>query len=193
MIFFFVVFYWHVFTIIFLGRFQLAIFACTWFFAMDRNNLVEPLENAFEWIIRYHFGSVALCAFLLPLVTPFQLPVSYLKSLYEKLPSNIITNCLGKIFNCFEDIFLFVNKFGLVKIALDGSSYLNASSEATKIVKRNILRYGALDDLVDIVLLFVNFLIGGIIVYGFDLYLNNSRYEQSSKFETHSIIIVNFF
>lgn len=184
-------FYWHCIFIIYLGKFQLHCFACTWFFATDRENLDEPLQDSFEWGFRFHIGSIALASLLLPPIMIIQTPISYAKQLYETVEgSNIILRCLGSIFNTFETVFLYVNKYGLIKTSLDGSDFLHGCADSMDIVNRNILRNGALNDVVDIALFMYNFLVAGVIVYIFDLYLNNSGYEQSNKFQTYSIILV---
>lgn len=191
MIFYFSMFYWHVFSIIYIGRFQLTIFACIWFFATDRENLREPLENAFEWIGRYHFGSIVLAAFLLPLMSIVQLPVSYLINIYQNIArNNFILKFIGGCFDCFEKLFLLVNGYGLTKVALDGSNYFSGCSEAMDIVSKNNLRYGALADVVDIALGFVNFEIAGIVTYLFYLYIERNEHHSSGRLEINPVLIV---
>lgn len=187
-------FYWHILSIIYFGRFQLYCFACTWFFAIDRENLEEPLADSFEWSLRFHVGSIVLCALVLPIVMIIQTPISYAKQLYETIEGeNILFRCIGGIFSTFETVFLYVNKYGLIKTSLDGSRYFTGCFDSLDIMNRNILRNGALNDVVDIALFMFNFLVAGVIVYGMDLYLNNSEYQQSNKYETYSILMVNSF
>lgn len=192
MIFYLCIFYWHSFCIIYFGRFQLTIFATIWFFATDRENLLEPLENAFEWIFRFHYGSVVLAALLLPLVSVIQLPVSYIQSTIEELArGSMLIGFVSSCTECIEGLFLCVNSYGLMKTALDGSSFFVGCTSAKRdIVKKNNLRYGALAEVVDVALILLNFLVAGIVVFIFDIFMNNSSTEKENKLEDHTTIIV---
>lgn len=144
--------------------FVLATCAVMWYFAKNRHRMGGSIIQAYCWGLFYHVGTLAVGSFLLMLLWVIQIILSYVykkskESTGENSSVSKIVACLMCCAKCFERIVQFVSKHAYVQTAMKSVGFCSASKAGFTIVSSNPVRFGVLNGLAELAMLFGNVLI----------------------------------
>lgn len=187
---------WHMAYINHLNMFVLATCAVMWYFASNRHRMGGSILQAFWWAFFWNLGTVAFGSFILMLIWVIQIVLAYIhkkvkESTGEDSNASKLLCCLQCIAKCFERIIQFVSKHAYVETAIRCIGFCRASQKAFSVVTSNFLRFGVLNGLAELAMLFGNMLIAAATTaVGFFLLKLYGRWKNV-VFETFAPLIVN--
>lgn len=146
---------WIIAFILMLGDFVIAASACIWYFNQGTSKKegvkpksISPVYTGYKWALRYHFGSIALAAFILAIVWAIRIIMAYI---HKKLKDSGATKnnkfleyvmaCVHCCLACFERFIRFMNKQGFIYMAISGEGFITSCAEAFLIVIRHAFEF----------------------------------------------------
>lgn len=128
----------------------------SWFFTRNKSALGWPLARSFQYLLRYHLGTVALGALIIALMKLLRL-IFRLVELSLNDPQNALTQglwtacqcCLG----CIERTVQFLTRNAYIETAITGQPFCAAGRRAAATLAGNALRVFAINSVGDFVLL----------------------------------------
>lgn len=142
------------------SHFVLAGSTAIWYFNRNDRDMPRPIAQSVAWLLRYHVGSVALGSLLLAILWLLRLIAKYLEEGMRNDPNNnkladFALKCVGCCLACLDKFLQFFNKHVYIEMALKGTNYCTSASAGSKVVARNLLRFGVLHGLGEIIMNFV--------------------------------------
>lgn len=155
---------WHVAFINHLNMFVLASCAVMWYFAKDRHAMGGSIAQSFCWGISIHMGTIAFGSFFLMFIWVIQIVLQYV---HQKVKENTgegstatkMVKCLMCCAKCFERLIQFISKHAYTETAIKSVSFCTGSRNSFTIVTQNFIRFGILNGLAEMAMLFGNVLI----------------------------------
>lgn len=175
--------------------FVLATCAVMWYFASNRHKMGGSILQAFCWGFFYHIGTIAFGSFILMLIWVVQIVLAYVqKKVQEASGDNSNTSklvgCLQCCAKCFERIIQFISKHAYVQTAMKSIGFCGGSKAGFSIVMSNPIRFGVLNGLAELAMLFGNVLIAAATtIVGYFLLKWYSKWK-GVVFETTAPLIV---
>lgn len=187
---------WHVAYLNHLNMFVLAACAVMWYFAKNRHSMGGSVIKAFCWGLFYHIGTIAIGAFILALLWAVQIVLAYVyKKTKEKTgedsTASKLAGCAMCCVKCIERIAQFVSKHAYIETAMESIGYFRAASEGFQITMSNPIRFGVLNGLAELAMLFGNVLIAAATTAVGYFLLKYYGQWKNLVFETTAPLIVN--
>lgn len=150
------------------SHFLLAGSTAIWYFNRNDHGEHSPILKSLGWMVRYHLGSVALSSLLLAIVWLLRIIATYLRESMKQDPTENrvaewAVKVAGCLLACIDKFLQFFNKHVYVEMAIKGTNYCTSASAGSKVVARNMLRFGVLHGLGEIVM---NFVVIFIVLFG---------------------------
>lgn len=126
--------------------------ACIWYFTNDKGIDDYPIRKSVRRGFRYHFGSIAFGAIIVPIVKFIMFFFDYLKKQVESTPIKegqsecfrYVLCCLQCCFGCLGRFTEFVNEHAYIQIAIKGDEFWKSAWEGYALIVRNLGRFSAL-------------------------------------------------
>ena len=120
----------------------------------------NPILQSLGWLLRYHIGSIAAGSLILAVVWLVRIVFQYLEEAMKNDPNNnklagCALKCINCLLGCLEKFVKFFNKHVYIEMAIKGTNYCTSAVNGSKIVARNLVRFGVLHGLGEIVMNFV--------------------------------------
>ncbi len=151
-------FYWSWNVIIGLSQITIAGAVGTWYWTREKRNVpFFVILKAFGRGLFYHFGSVALGALLVAIISVIQfilMSLQYrLKGANNAVAKGLLA-CLQTLCGCLESLMKLMNKNAYIEIAIYGYSFCEGSKHAFSLIAANGLRLFTIDGISSIILFF---------------------------------------
>ena len=126
--------------------------ACIWYFTNEAGIEEHPIKKSFHRGFRYHFGSLAFGAIIVPIIKFIMFFFDYLKKQVENTPIRkeqsqcfrYIKCCLQCFFGCLGRFTEFINDHAYIQIAIKGDDFWTSAWEGYALIVRNLGRFSAL-------------------------------------------------
>ena len=156
--------FWINAFILYASHFVLVTVVCIWYFSHNRNNLGSPVLKGFHWAFITHLGTVSFGALLLGSTWIFRIILSFL---YKKIKGARESNktvgtclkCLGCYTVCYEKVFKYFCKLAFIETSLRSTSFCTSSVKGFSIANSHVLKFGILDGISELMMLFGTFAI----------------------------------
>ena len=156
--------FWVNAFILYTSNFILVTVVCIWYFSHNRDNLGSPIAKGFHWAFITHLGTVSFGALLLGSTWIFRIILSFI---YKKIKSARESNkavgsclkCLGCYTVCYEKVFKYFCKLALIETALRDTNFCTSSVRGFAIASSSVLKFGILDGISELMMLFGTFAI----------------------------------
>lgn len=180
------------------SQFIIASSASIWYFSGHKADIPNPILKSIWWLIRYHCGSIAFGSILLALVWVVQILASYLHKKLKEAPMQQMTvwisRCLGCLLVCLEKFVKFLNKHAFVEVALRSTNFCKSASNGMSVVGANVLRFGTLHGLGEIVMFFASvFISTAATILSYYLMDFSDLYSEEKQVAMFFPLLVNFF
>ena len=126
--------------------------ACIWYFNNEKEIEENPIRKSFHRGFRYHFGSIAFGAIIVPIIKFIMFFFDYFKKRIESTPIRndqsqcfkYILCCLQCFFGCLGRITEFINEHAYTQIAIKGDGFWTSAWEGYALIVRSLGRFSAL-------------------------------------------------
>ena len=126
--------------------------ACIWYFNNEKEIEENPIRKSFHRGFRYHFGSIAFGAIIVPIIKFIMFFFDYFKKRIESTPIRndqsqcfkYILCCLQCFFGCLGRITEFINEHAYTQIAIKGDGFWTSAWEGYALIVRSLGRFNAL-------------------------------------------------
>ena len=126
--------------------------ACIWYFNNEKEIEENPIRKSFHRGFRYHFGSIAFGAIIVPIIKFIMFFFDYFKKRIESTPIRndqsqcfkYVLCCLQCFFGCLGRITEFINEHAYTQIAIKGDGFWTSAWEGYALIVRSLGRFSAL-------------------------------------------------
>ena len=151
--------WFHLFSLLYIAsmissfsQFIYSSTACIWYFTNDKGIDDSPIRKSFHRGFRYHFGSLAFGAIILPIIKFLMFFFDYFKKQVESTPIKdemsqcfrYILCCLQCCFGCLGRFTEYINDHAFMQIAIKGGGFCTSAWEGYALIVRNLGRFSAL-------------------------------------------------
>ena len=151
--------WFHLFALLYIAsiissfsQFVYSSTACIWYFTNEAGIEEHPIRKSFHRGFRYHFGSLAFGAILVPIIKFIMFFFDYFKKQVESTPIRkeqsqcfrYIICCLQCFFGCLGRFTEFINDHAYIQIAIKGDGFWTSAWEGYALIVRNLGRFSAL-------------------------------------------------
>ena len=142
-----VAFYWFAFYLVYLCEYIIICGACHWYFAFRTNEQGKAnFCTGFCWGIGKNAGSVAFAAFLSMILGVIR---AIVHNLEERAGNNGAAKCIACMVNCcllcLKNIIDYLNKNGLVQVALTGENFCTSAYHGFMLVLSNPIQFAIVE------------------------------------------------
>lgn len=119
---------------------------------------MAPVMSSMKTTIRYHFGSIALGAFIVAVIQMIRIYLEYLDQKTKKLQEanpllKYVMYCIKYCMWYLEKVMKFINRNAYILVAVKGTNYCSSALAAVKLILNNALRMAAVNTVGDSMLL----------------------------------------
>ena len=126
--------------------------ASIWYFSYEKGLEESPIKKSFYRGFRYHFGSIAFGAIIIPIVKFIMFFFDYLKKRIENINLkgsqgccfHYIVCCLQCCLGCLGRFTEFVNEHAYTQISIKGDGFWTSAWEGYALIVRNLGRFSVL-------------------------------------------------
>ena len=126
--------------------------ACIWYFNHEKEIEEHPIKTSFHRAFRYHFGSLAFGAIIVPIIKFIMFFFDYFKKRIESTPIRKDQNrcfryiicCLQCFFGCLGRFTEFINSHAYIQIAIKGDCFWTSAWEGYALIVRSLGRFSVL-------------------------------------------------
>ena len=126
--------------------------ASIWYFLHEKGLEESPIQKSFYRGFRYHFGSIAFGAIIVPIIKFIMFFFDYFKKKVENIPLKenqgscfyYIICCLQCCFGCLGRFTEYVNEQVYTQIAIKGDGFCTSAWEGFALIVRNLGRFSIL-------------------------------------------------
>ena len=149
----------HLFALLYISSiissFSQFIYSSTagiWYFTNEKGIEEHPIKKSFYRGIRFHFGSIAFGAIIVPIFKFFMFFFDYVKKRVENIPVvkehnqcfRYVLCCLQCCLGCIGRIAEFINSHAYIQIAIKGDGFWTSAWEGYALIVRNLGRFSIL-------------------------------------------------
>lgn len=126
--------------------------ACIWYFTHEKEIEEQPIKKSFYRGLRFHFGSIAFGAIIVPIIKFVMFFFDYFKRRIENVPLTreqskcyrYVICCLQCFFGCLGRFTEFINSHAYMQIAIKGDGFWTSAWEGYALIVRNLGRFSVL-------------------------------------------------
>ncbi|KAK2191800.1 hypothetical protein NP493_45g04048 [Ridgeia piscesae] len=159
--------FWVMNFIVALGQVTLAGAFASYYWTMDKSNLVSfPVAKSLWRALRYHLGSIAFGSLIIAIIQMIRVLLEYVETKLKSYDNDFVKyllKCLKCCFWCLEKFMKFINKNAYIMVALYGKNFCTSAKKAFFLLMRNIVRVVVIDKVTDFILFISKLVVVGIV------------------------------
>lgn len=174
--------------------------ACIWYFNYEKGIEEYPIRKSFHRAFRYHFGSVAFGAIIVPIIKFIMFFFEYFKRQIEQTPIRegqsqcfrYIICCLQCCFGCLGRFTEFINDHAYIQIAIKGDGFWPSAWEGYALIVRSLGRFSALS-FIGSMFTFISSIFIGVVSSVIGYFVITEHDDFSESLNSCILPVVSFF